>query len=169
MAKRKQPPSVGDLGPDGPAAVAGTTVHEIARQGRSPVRRRFRDHLLEIMAKPRVYKSTTSPPLITGRQRDAGIELYKAWCETGRSPEKTGVYVDNTPDWAAIALQQIERKVAWAAVSALIPDDCRDVVLNVVVRQFPIYHNATAQEGRVRLETLRRGLDSVASGLRVGG
>lgn len=157
-----QPEQKGDLGPDTPAAMDGATIHEIARDGRSPVRRKFRDHLLEKMARPRKYDGKHVDPLITDRQKRAGLEIHDAWCETELRPEQTGVYVDVVPDFDAITLRAVERIVAFSDISKHIPKASWGVVYQVCIAQVPVYHGVTTAQGEERLAYLRSGLDVVA-------
>lgn len=165
MAKAKPGASLGDVGPETPAAMAGAEVRTHQDEGKAPVRRKFRDHLLENMARPRKYKDEMKPPLISGRQKDAGIRLFEAWCNTIRSPAQSYIYVQSTPDWGEVALGSVKRIWELQDVSKFIPDECRDVVLCVCVQQIPVYHGATAQQGRDRLDMLKAGLDAIADGL----
>lgn len=167
MARKRNKPiaPVGDIGPETEAALAGCIVRTVSEPGKTPTRRKYRDHLLEHMARPRQYRGETKPPQITGRQRDAGIALHDAWCETERRPAQSGVVVDVTPDWDGIILQQVERTWAYSRVSALIPRECRDVVAMVVHQQIPVGHDAGPRTAEMRLELLRIGLTAVADGL----
>lgn len=139
--------------------MAGATIELIDRgAGRSPEKRRRRYHLLEHLAKPRNYgKGRQYPPLITGRQRDAGLALHDAWCETQRSPTATNEFVDKSIDWDGIALANAVRIGKFAHVSQYLPQRYRDVVLLVCISQI-----ATED-----MDTLRAGLDAIAEGLRL--
>lgn len=168
MGRQRKKPSTPTLPPewvDTPAQNAGCEIRTIAEPGKSGIRRRHRDHLLEVMAKPRKYGNTTKPAQITPRQRDAGIRLLEAWCETQRSPEQSGNYVQNSPDWDAIALNGVERIWDFQEVSQHLPQQYRDAVLTAVVNQ--IIPDAWLYEQW--LSDLRAGLDAIADGLRLPG
>ena len=167
MARRKTKPDkpsfTGDVGPETEAAMAGATIEPLEREGRSTVRRKYRDHLLETLAKPRTYRGAVCPPQITARQRNAGIILFEAWCATETTPEKGGVYVDASPDWAAVILGRIERTWAFANISRGIPGDCEDVVKRAVLMQIHPHEGTTSpSEARRAMDRLRRGLDALA-------
>ena len=148
-------PRVPDEWVETEAHKAGVREELIQREGRSPEKRRKRYHLLEELAKPRQYGKHKSPPLITGKQMDAGLALNDAWCETQRSPDPKPESVDSSPDWDAIALGQVERVWKLSAVTKLIPPHCRDVVLQVCTMQIPTED----------MDTLKEGLDAIAEGL----
>ena len=139
--------------------MAGSTIELIDRgAGRSPEKRRRRYHLLEHLAKPRNYGSgRVYPPLLTGQQRDAGLALHDAWCETQRSPTATNEFVDKSIDWDGIALANAERIGKFAEVCQHLPQRYRDVVLTVVIDQIMVED----------IEALRAGLNAVAEGLRL--
>ena len=141
------------------AQMAGSTIELIDRgAGRSPEKRRRRYHLLEHLAKPRNYGSgRVYPPLLTGQQRDAGLALHDAWCETQRSPTATNEFVDKSIDWDGIALANAVRIGKFASVSRLLPQQYRDTVLTVVIHQMPVDD----------MDALRAGLDAIARGLRL--
>lgn len=140
------------------AQMAGATVEVIERPGREPEVKRMRYHLLERLAKSFDYgKGRVSPAQITGRQRDAGLALHEAWCETMRSPAQTHVFVDKSVDWSGIAIASAERIATFADVSKFLPQKHRDVVLTVVIHQMPVEDMAS----------LKAGLDAVADGLRL--
>ena len=142
------------------AQMAGTTVELIERPGREPEVKRMRYHLLEHMAKSHRAannKGPWHPAQITERQRNAGLALHEAWCETMCSPAQTHVFVDKSVDWDGIAIASAERIATFADVSKFLPAKHRDVVLTVVIHQIPVED----------LSGLRAGLDAVADGLRL--
>ena len=132
-AKRRRqpyrPPVAVDLGPDTPAQRTGTVLEFRVHRGQQ-VQGRRREHPLD-----RLHRTGA----ITEPQRDAGFALLDAWCECQRSPEQSGVYVQNTPDWAALALQAAERNAAWSDLYTLVPRDSRRVIGHVVIEGRPLY------------------------------
>lgn len=166
MAKARRKPSKPaiplqwtDTGPDTPAQRQGAT-YSATRGGRDGEIIKRREHLLVALSSPRTYGSTTRPELITGRQRDAGIALHDAWCETMRGSGPIGEHVDSSPDWSAIALANAERIGRFGAVSAFLPGHCRDVVLMVCIQQVDIIDDYDR-----RLAELREGLTAIADGI----
>ena len=166
--RRKQPhkpevPGVAvDTGPDTPAQRAGTRLEPRVHRGQQ-VRGKRRDHPLDALHRCGV---------ISEEQRDAGFDLLNAWCETQRSPEKNGIYVDNAPDWDAIALTAAERSWRWSALIARVPAQCRMVVEHVVLEARPLHRLprylssvrprvVDVQMARRYREDLRAGLDAL--------
>lgn len=138
---------------------AGATIELIDRgNGRAKEKRRRRYLLVEHLAKPQDYgRGNIVPAKLTFRQKEAGIALHEAWCETERSPAQTHVFVDKSVDWDGIAIASAERIATFADVSQFLPAKHRDVVLTVVIHQIPVED----------LSGLRAGLDAVADGLRL--
>ncbi|MFK7944557.1 MAG: hypothetical protein AB8B85_16810, partial [Paracoccaceae bacterium] len=140
---------------DTDAQNAGCEITQVEVEGKSTVRIRKRNHLLDQMAKARVYGKHTSPPLITERQAKAGNALHDAWCENMRSGGPIKEYVQSSPDWGSIALANVERIWKFTDVTKYLPSQHRDVVLQVCNVQIPTDD----------LKGLRLGLDAIADGL----
>ena len=162
---RRQPslPPIGDIGPETPAAMAGCEVRYTRENGKAPARSKFRDHLLAHLAKDRKYWKRVQPAWITGRQRDAGLALHDAWCETERGKGPIKEYVQTSPDWAAIALQNAERIWQFSDVTTHLPRHCRDIVVQVCIQQI----EPDGADKAERMADLCEGLTAIADGLRL--
>ena len=152
---------------DNDAQNAGCEIDQIQREGRAPLLRRTRTHLLERMAKPRQIRGRPAPALITRRQMDAGLAYFNAWCNTQKTPEQNGVFVDCTPDWDGITLMGVERIAQLAAFSKWISRENRWLVNQVCLMQVPIRHNRDYRTAKRFVCLLRSELDAMADGLMI--
>ena len=141
---------------DTPAQNAGCVVEVIDKgEGKSNVKARKRYHLLDQMAKAQQYGRHISPAKLTQRQANAGFAVHDAWCETMKGGGPIKEYVQSTPDWDSIAVANADRIGKFARVTQHLPQQYRDVVLQVCNMQIPTDD----------LSGLRSGLDAVADGL----
>jgi hypothetical protein len=135
---------------------AGCVVEVVDKgEGKSSVKARRRYHLLDQMAKTQQYGKHISPALLTQRQANAGFKVHDAWCETMRGGGPVKEYVQSSPDWGGIAIANADRIGKFAAVTCHLPQQHRDVVLQVCNMQIPTDD----------LSGLRAGLDAIAEGL----
>lgn len=88
--------------------------------------------------------------------------LAETWEARDRSPERNGVFVDNTPDWAGIALRGVERMDDWAQLSAHIPAWGRQHVMAVCVYNLNPADRASGEELAMFWRTLRLALRLMA-------
>lgn len=164
-AKRKRPyrpPVQGDIGPDTKAQRKGAVVTYFREDNGLEYRRRRRDHALEIMR---------SAATISARQCAAGLKLHELWCiteMTGDAPF-TKVYVDTSPNPAAVAVAQAERLAAFVALSKHIPAALRGPVDHVAIkgRQLRDGYSRDSKDASSHAAQLQVGLDILANELRM--
>ena len=147
--------TTGELGPITDAAMAGCKIETFQDEGKTTIEAKRRYHLLDQWSRPQKYGKHTSPALITQRQANAGFAVHDAWCETMKGGGPIKEYVQSTPDWDSIAVANADRIGKFARVTQHLPQQYRDVVLQVCNMQIPTDD----------LSGLRNGLDAVADGL----
>lgn len=152
-----------DTGPDTPAQKAGARYDDARDQRGYQVHGKVRDHILM-----RMHRGTArTRRQISERQMRAGMELYARWCRTQTTPEKTGVYVDRTPDPSAAAVMQAQRVFEFRALSQRIPGQHREVVEHVCLHDRSIRDGLARndRETGMHLALLQVALDILANDL----
>lgn len=134
-------------------------------------RRKHRDHVLEIMASSKRRNGKAKQPEISTRQRDAGLRLHEAYCRTELSGDApfTKVYVDVSPDPAAVALAQAERVTEYAILMAKVPQNMRGPVWHVAVMSKFLRsgYSKDGKEASMHKAQLQVALDLLANHLRI--
>lgn len=126
----------GDIGPDTPAQMAGAVVLSIVEDSGAEFLRKRKDHALEIMAGSKHLNGKPKKPEISARQCAAGLELHGLWCTTFKTGDApfTKVFVDTSPNPAAVALMKAERVTKYKNLKEHIPKALLGPIGHVVLK-----------------------------------
>ncbi len=157
-------PSSGDTGPDTEAQRKGALYPVDPTTG---AERKFREHILERMARPRGRKDA----LITRRQCAAGMALLDKYERTMLSSATswTRDYVDTSPALGDVNVARLVAQSRFEKVHDIVPSESRPIVFQVVCKGRAIKGDITssAREAAMLIGLLRAGLEAVAGKLSI--
>ena len=129
-------------------------------------RRKFREHVLQRMARPRGHKLA----LVTRRQCAAGMALLEKYERTQLSspPAWSRDFVDAGPIPGDVNVARLEARERFEKVHAIVPMESRPVVFQVVCEGRSIGDiTGSMSEARMLIGLLRDGLEAVATELSI--
>ncbi len=162
--KRKPPllPPQGDVGPNTAAQRKGAVILRVTEDSGAVFRRKRRDHALEIMAKS---------GKLSERQCAAGLKLHALYCATEMGPDAafTRVYVDTSPNPAAVALAQTEKITRFIALFRHVPQALKGPVWHVAIKghQLRAGYSRDGKDASMHQAQLQVALDILANFLGV--
>lgn len=138
---RPEVPVAVDWGPDTPAQRVRARYDDARDLRGYQVHGKKRPHILLEM------RRTPKRPGLSPRQVDAGLIFWRLYERQHTTPERTGVYVDFTPDPSAAAVLKAQRAFDFSGLSRHVPHGMREVVMHVCAHDRAI-RDGLARNGR---------------------